>query len=88
MRYLLSSSFPFQKYKNQDTKTVILHVVFYGCKVWFLTLRVLKNMVLREIFCPNRDEAGREWRRLHNEELHHVYSFPHIILVIKSRRRR
>jgi hypothetical protein len=33
-------------------------------------LRVFKNRVLRRIFRPKRDEATREWRRLHNEELH------------------
>jgi hypothetical protein len=30
---------------------------------------VFENRVLRKIFGPKRDEATREWRRLHNEEL-------------------
>jgi hypothetical protein len=30
---------------------------------------VFEDRVLRRIFGPRRDEAIREWRRLHNEEL-------------------
>ena len=37
------------------------------------------------IFGPKRDENG-EWRGLHNEELHSLYSSRNIIRVIKSRR--
>jgi hypothetical protein len=39
-------------------------------------LRVFENRVLSGIFGPKRDEVTGEWRRLHNEELHHVYSSP------------
>jgi hypothetical protein len=28
------------------------------------------NRVFKEIFGPKRDEVTREWRKLHNEELH------------------
>jgi hypothetical protein len=44
--------------------------------------------VLRRIFGPKRDEVTGERRRLHNKELHALYSSPNIILVIKSRRLR
>jgi hypothetical protein len=34
-----------------------------------------------------RDEVTGEWRKLHNEELHDLYSSPNIVQVIKSRMR-
>jgi hypothetical protein len=41
---------------------------------------------LRRIFGPKRDEMMGGWRKLHNEELHDLYSSPSIIRMIKSRR--
>jgi hypothetical protein len=73
-------------------KTIILLVVLYGCKTWSVTLReehrlrVFKNRVLRRIFGPNRDEVTEDWRKLHNKELHGLYSSTNIIRVIKARR--
>jgi hypothetical protein len=49
---------------------------------------VFENRVLRRIFGPKRDEVTGEWRKLHNEELHDLYSSPTIVRVIKSRRMR
>jgi hypothetical protein len=51
------------------------------------TLRVFENRVLRRIFGPKREEDG-SWRKLHNDELHSLYSSPNIVMVIKSRRMR
>jgi hypothetical protein len=48
-------------------------------------MRVFENRVLRRIFGPRRDEAMRGWRKLHNEELHNLYSSPSIIRMAKSR---
>jgi hypothetical protein len=75
-------------------KTIILPVVLYGCETCSLTLRkehrlgVFENRVLRRIFGPKRDEVTGEWRKLHNQELHDLYSSPCIIRIIKARRMR
>jgi hypothetical protein len=49
---------------------------------------VFENRVLRGIFGPKRDEVTGEWRKLHSEELHNLYSSPNIIMQTKSRRMR
>jgi hypothetical protein len=46
---------------------------------------VFKNRELRRTFGPKRDEVTGGWRKLHNEELHNLYSLPSIIQLIKSR---
>jgi hypothetical protein len=51
-------------------------------------LRVFENRVVRRIFGPKRDELTGSWRKLHNEELHGLYSSPSIVTVIKARRMR
>jgi hypothetical protein len=69
-------------------------VVLYECETWSFTLReehrlrVFENKVLRRIFGSKRDEVTGGWRKLHNEELHGLYSSHSIIRVIKSRRMR
>jgi hypothetical protein len=69
-------------------------VVLYGYETWSLTLRekhrlrVFENRVLRRIFGPKRNEVTGGWRKLHNEELHNLYSSSSIIRMIKSRRMR
>jgi hypothetical protein len=44
--------------------------------------------VLRIIFGPKMDGMTGRWRKLHNEELHNLYSSPNIVRIIKSRRMR
>jgi hypothetical protein len=89
----LSSRLISKNLKIKIYKTVILPVVLYGCETWSLTLReenrqrVFENRVLRRIFGPKREEDG-SWRKLHNDELHSLYSSPNIVRVIKSRRMR
>jgi hypothetical protein len=48
---------------------------------------VFENRVLR-IFGPKRDGVTGGWRKLHNEELHNLYSSLSVIRIIKSRRMR
>jgi hypothetical protein len=67
--------------------------VSQGCETWSFTsreehrLRVFENRVSRRIFGPKREEDG-SWRKLHNDELHNLYSSQNIVRVIKSRRMR
>ncbi|KAJ4425778.1 hypothetical protein ANN_27403 [Periplaneta americana] len=88
---LLSSSLLSNNLKVRIYKTIILPVVLYGCETWTLTLReeyrlrVFENKVLRKIFVAKRDEVTGEWRKLHNTELHTLYSSREIIRNIKSR---
>ena len=49
-------------------------------------LRVFEKRVLRRIFGPKRDEVTGEWRKLHDEDLHDMYTSPNIIRGIKSRK--
>jgi hypothetical protein len=73
-------------------KAVIFSVAFYGRETWSLTLgeehrlRMFENSVERRIFGPQRDEVMGGWRKLHNEGLRNLYSSPHVIRMMKSRR--
>jgi hypothetical protein len=44
---------------------------------------VFENRLLRGIFVPKRKEGGGRLERVHNEELHNLFSSPNIIQVIK-----
>jgi hypothetical protein len=48
-------------------------------------VRVFKNRVLRRIFGPKRYKVTGDWRKLHNEELHDLYSSSNTVWVIKWR---
>jgi hypothetical protein len=50
--------------------------------------RVFQNRVLRRIFGPKREEVAGGWRRLHNEELHNLYSSPNVIRTMNLRKMR
>jgi hypothetical protein len=78
--------------KTKIYKTVILPVVLYGYATWSLALRevhrlrVFENRVLRKkIFGPKREGDG-SWRKLHNDELHSMFSLTNTVRVIKSER--
>jgi hypothetical protein len=51
-------------------------------------LGVFENRAVKRIFGPKSDEVTGECRKLHNEELHDLYSSPSIIKIIKKRRMR
>jgi hypothetical protein len=51
-------------------------------------LRVFENRVLRIILKPKTDEVTGGRKKLHNQELHNLYSSPNIIRTIKSSRMR
>jgi hypothetical protein len=86
----LSSRLISKNLKIKIYKTVILPVVLCGCETWSLALReehglrVFENRVLRRVCGPKREEDG-SWRKLHNDELHDLYSSPNVVRAIKSR---
>jgi hypothetical protein len=63
-------------------------VVLFGCGTWSLTLReklrlrVFENRELRVIFGCEREEVTRGWRKVNNEELHNLFSFPNVRIII------
>jgi hypothetical protein len=91
---LLSSRLLSKNVKVTIYKSISLPVVLYGRETWSLTvreenkLRVLENRVRRRIFGPKKDGVTGGWRKLHNEELHNLYSSPSLIRIITSRRMR
>jgi hypothetical protein len=88
----LSSCLLSRNIKVKIYKTIILPLVLYGCETWSFILReerrlrVFENRVLRRIFGIKGDEVTGEWKKLHKNELHILYSSPNIIRQIKSRR--
>jgi glutamate synthase domain-containing protein 2 len=70
----------------------VRYLVLYGCETWSSILgeehrlRVYENRVLRRIFGLKREEVAGDWRRLHNEELHNLYTSPNVTGMIRSRR--
>jgi hypothetical protein len=70
-----------------------LFLLSSSCAVWVrnlvyhFRLRFFEKRVLRRILGPKSEEDG-SWRKLHNDELHSLYSSPNIVRVIKSRRLR
>jgi len=76
---LLSSSLLSKSLNIEKYRTIIFAVVVYGFEACSLTLReecrlrMCENRVLG-LFEPKRDKVRREWRKLHNEEVHDLYS--------------
>jgi hypothetical protein len=49
---------------------------------------MLEDRVLRGVFGRKRNEVIEGWKKLHNEELHNLYTSANIIIIIKPRRMR
>jgi hypothetical protein len=83
-----------KRLKIRIYRTIILPVILYECETWSLALReelrlrVFENRVLRRIFGTKRDGMTEGWRKLHNKQLHDLYSSPSIVRIMKSRRMR
>jgi hypothetical protein len=45
---------------------------------------VFENRILSRIFGPKRDQVTGEWKELHNEEFHNLYSSSDIIRQVKA----
>jgi hypothetical protein len=88
----LSSGLLCKNVKTITYETVIFLVVLYGCETLFPTLReehklrMFKKTMLRRIFGLKREKVAGGRRKVHNEELHNLYSSLGIIRIIKSMR--
>jgi hypothetical protein len=67
-------------------------LIAFGLKIMLAVVReehrrrMFENGVLRRIFGPKKDEMAGGWRKLHNEDLHKLYSSASTVRMIKSRR--
>jgi hypothetical protein len=72
------------------SKSIQIRIYKNGCKTWSVTLReehrlrVFENRVLRRTFGPKRDEVAEGWRKLHNEELHNLYSSDRFVMYLRE----
>jgi hypothetical protein len=66
----------YQNTRRCNTEDSHLLNTEYGC---------FRTGCTRRIFGPKRDVVSRGLRKLHNEQLHNLYSSPNIIMMITSR---
>jgi hypothetical protein len=88
---LLSSRLISKSLKIKLYKTVILPVVLYGGEVSLWGTNTDWGFLITECwggYLDLKKEEDGSWRKLHNDELHSLYSSPNIVRVIKSRRMR
>ena len=80
MQNILCTSLLTKNINSKIERTIILHVVFYGCEIWSLTLReerkvrVFEKRLLRRILGPERDGVTGKSRKLRNVECNDLYS--------------
>ena len=51
-------------------------------------LKMFESRMLRKVFGPVEEVVLGDWRKMHNMELHELYSSPTIMWVTRSRRMR
>jgi hypothetical protein len=84
------SLLPFSSESFVFVLALVFVLVLYGCKTWSVALTeehrltVVENRVLRGIFGPKRYEITGGWRKLHDEDLHNLYSSPNAIIMISQ----
>jgi hypothetical protein len=66
-------------------------MITWSCQILDVRLKCFTSVVTSHLYMtdkikPKRDEVTGEWRKLHNVELHKLYSSPDIVRQIKSRR--
>jgi hypothetical protein len=49
---------------------------------------MFEERVLKKLFRPKRDKVRDDWRKLHNEEPHDLWSSPTMTRIIEARRMR
>jgi hypothetical protein len=81
-------------YSCSELATSIAHNLTSEAANWTITMteehrmRKFEKKVLRSVFWSKWKEVTGDWRKIHNEELHNLYSTPNILRVNKSRRAR
>ena len=87
----LLSKFAVENLPLRRTATLVpiyIPIVLYGCESRSLTLSeehrlwMFENKIFRKIFGVRGDEIAGEWRKLHNAELHALYSSPAVGQVV------
>jgi len=61
-----------------------LHISCFVRVFVLYLVSVFDSRVLRRIFGPRRYEVTEEWRNLHSEDLHDLYSTPNTVRVIRG----
>jgi hypothetical protein len=86
IQILLSSYLLSKNSKIKISKTIILYAVLYAWESLLLTLRdehrlgVSENRVLRRTSGTRKDKILQGWSKMHNEELHNLYSLSNQII--------
>jgi hypothetical protein len=70
---------------SNNARKIIFPAGLYEYETWFLTsiehkMGVTENEILRRVFGSERKEIIGGWRKLHDEELHNLYSSPNMLV--------